>query len=154
RLSGGKGRTFAQFTIPALGGRTGLGAGGDRLHMEIEAERDRLRQILEQMPVGVAIAEAPSGRPIFCNREAESLWRHRMLLSDDYGGYAQYGALREDGNRYGAEEYPVARSLITGEAVKGEEMRYRRGDGTETFFSVDSAPIYDSEGRRGSAGGG
>src|SRR6266542_4474928 len=30
-------------------------------------------------------------------------------------------------------------------------MRYRRGDGTETFFSVDSAPIYNSEGRRVSA---
>src|SRR4030095_4981036 len=74
-----------------------------------------------------------------------------MLHSNDYGGYAQYGALRENGGPYGAEEYPIARSIISGEAVKGEEMRYRRGDGTETFFSVDSAPIYDSEGRRVSA---
>jgi PAS domain S-box-containing protein len=146
-----KGRHFAQFIIHDVSGRKHAEAERERLHGEIEAERNRLRQILEQMPVGVAIAEAPSGRPIFCNREAESLWRHSMLLSDDYGGYTQYGALREDGSPYGAEDYPVARSLISGEAVKGEEMRYRRGDGTETFFSVDSAPIYDSEGRRVSA---
>src|SRR5262249_11911278 len=26
--------------------------------------------------------------------------------------------------------------------------RYRRGDGTETFLSVDSVPIYDPEGRK------
>ena len=39
----------------------------ERLLGEIEAERDRLRQILEQMPIGVAIAEAPSGRTIFHN---------------------------------------------------------------------------------------
>jgi PAS domain S-box-containing protein len=146
-----KGRKFAQFIVHDISGRKRAEAERERLHMEIEAERDRLRQILEQMPVGVAIAELPSGRPIFCNREAESLWRHPMLLSDDYGGYAQYGALREDGSPYKAEEYPITRALISGEVVKGEEMRYRRGDGMETFFSVDSAPIYDSEGRRVSA---
>ncbi len=146
-----KGRHFAQFIIHDISGRKREEAERERLHGEIEAERNRLRQILEQMPIGVAIAEAPSGRTIFCNREAESLWGHPMLLSDDYGGYTQYGALCEDGSPYGAEEYPIARSLISGEAVKGEEMRYRRGDGTETFFSVDSAPIYDSEGRRVSA---
>jgi PAS domain S-box-containing protein len=146
-----KGRHFAQFIIHDVSGRKHAEAERERLHGEIEAERNRLRQILEQMPIGVAIAEAPSGRPIFCNREAESLWRHSMLLSDDYGGFAQYGALREYDSPYGAEEYPIARSIISGEAVKGEEMRYRRGDGTETFFSVDSAPIYDSEGRRVSA---
>ncbi|HEY9431733.1 MAG TPA: PAS domain S-box protein [Blastocatellia bacterium] len=141
-----KNRQFAQFIIHDISGRKRAEAERERLHMEIEAERNRLRQILEQMPIGVAIAEAPSGRTIFCNREAESLWLHPMLLSEDYGGYAQYGALREDGSLYGAEEYPIARSLISGEMIKGEEMRYRRGDGTETFFSVDSAPIYDSEG--------
>src|SRR6185436_8753033 len=27
------------------------------------------------------------------------------------------------------------------------EMKYQRGDSTETFLSVDSAPIYDPEGR-------
>jgi PAS domain S-box-containing protein len=146
-----KGRHFAQFIIHDVRWRKHAEVERERLHGEIETERNRLRQILEQMPIGVAIAEASSGRPIFCNREAEFLWRHPMLHSNDYGGYAQYGALRENGGPYGAEEYPIARSIISGEAVKGEEMRYRRGDGTETFFSVDAAPIYDSEGRRVSA---
>ena len=143
-----KGRRFAQFIIHDISGRKRAEAERNRLHGEIEAERNRLRQILEQMPIGVVIAEAPSGRLIFHNREAESLWRHPLLSSDDYQGYTQYGALDEEGRPYPAEEYPPARSLNSGEVVKGEEMRYRRGDGTETFFSVDSAPISDPEGRR------
>jgi len=120
----------------------------ERLLKEIEAERNRLRRILEQMPIGVMIAEAPSGRMIFQNYEAESLLRRPIPPSDDYQGYARYGALRADGSPYRPEEYPIARALIAGEVIKGEEVRFPRGDGTETFFSVDSAPINDSEGRR------
>jgi PAS domain S-box-containing protein len=119
----------------------------ERLLAEIESERDRLRQILDQMPIGVAIAEAPSGRLIFHNRRAILLLRHPMLNSPDYTAYTQYGAFHEDGTPYRAGEYPAARSLLSGEVVSGEEMRYRRGDGTETFFSVDSAPIFGADGR-------
>src|SRR6267142_2776403 len=82
----------------------------------------------------------------FHNLEAIRLLRHPLLLFEDYKGYAQYGGFRENGNAYRPEEYPVTRSLISGELVKGEEMRYRRGDGTETFFSVNSAPIFDPRG--------
>ncbi len=143
-----KGRRFAQFVIHDISQHKHAEAERERLLKEIEAERNRLRQILEQLPIGVYIAEAPSGRPIFCNHEAESLLRHPLLASEDYRGYAKHGALREDGSPYRAEDYPLARSLISGETIKGEEIRYRRGDGTETFFSVDSAPINDSKGRR------
>jgi PAS domain S-box-containing protein len=142
------GRKFAQYIVHDISGRKKADAERERLHKEIEAERDRLRQILEQMPVGVAIVEAPSGRTIFTNREAESLWGHPLLHSEDYREFAQYGALHADGSPYDAEDYPIARSLISGEVVKGEEMKYRRGDGSETVFSVDSAPINDSKGRR------
>jgi PAS domain S-box-containing protein len=143
-----KGRQFAQFIIHDISRRRQAEAERERLHKEIEAERNRLRQIMEQMPIGVAIAEAPSGRLIFHNHEAESLWRHPLLSAEDYRGYARYGGLRDDGSPYRAEDYPLSRALISGEVIKGEELRYRRGDGTETFFSVDSAPINDPEGRR------
>jgi len=54
--------------------------------------------------------------------------------------------LQHDGSPYRTGEHLAARSLLSREVVKGEEMRYWRGDGTETFFSVDSAPIYDAGG--------
>jgi PAS domain S-box-containing protein len=118
----------------------------ERLSREVEAERDRLKRILEQMPIGVAIATAPSGQNFFHNPEAVRLLRH-PLSTVGISGYGEYGgALHEDGSPYRPEEYPLARSLMSEEVIKGEEMRYRRGDGTETVLSVDSAPIYDSEG--------
>src|SRR5262249_9610249 len=109
-------------------------------------ERERLTQILEQMPIGVSIAEAPSGRLLFHNREAERLLRHPLLKSDNYHEYVQYGALHEDGRSYEPEEYPTRRGTLSGEVVKDEETRYQRGDGTETFLSVNSAPIRDQQG--------
>ncbi len=142
-----KGETLGQIIIHDISGRRQSEREREHLLGEIESERDRLRQILEQMPIGVTIVEAPSGRKIFHNREAESLLRHTMPPIDDYQGYAQYGGMRENGESLSPDKYPAARSLLSGELIKGEEMRYRRGDGTETFLSVDSAPIRDQEGQ-------
>ena len=112
-----------------------------------KAAEDALRRnerlfdaILSQMPSGLAIADAPSGRLLLHNEEAIRLLRHPLIASDDYTGYAQYGALHPDGTPYAPEEYPIARALH-GETVHQEEMMYRRGDGTRTTFSVNAAPI-------------
>src|SRR5262249_57635650 len=97
------------------------------------------------MHSGVCIADAPTGRLLFHNREAERLLRHPLLKSDNYHEYIQYGGLHEDGRRYRPEEYPTPRALISGEVIKDEEMRYQRGDGPETFFSVNSSQIHGQE---------
>jgi PAS domain S-box-containing protein len=141
-----KGMPYAQIVIHDISGHKQAEAERLRLTKEIQAESDRLKQILEQMPIGVAIAEAPAGRLIFHNLEAVRLFRHPLLPSKDFKDYSQYGSLHLDGSPYLPEEHPAARSILNKAVVKGEEMRYLRGDGTETYFSVDSAPIYDAEG--------
>ena len=108
----------------------------------VKEEEERLRVILEQMPIGVSIAEAPSGRLLFHNEEAVRLLRHPLLASETHEGYAQYGAFHADGTPYDATEYPIARAL-SGETILAQEMRYRRGDGTLTTFSVSAAPVHD-----------
>lgn len=118
----------------------------EMLLQQLEAERSRLEQILQQMPVGVAIAEAPSGKLLFHNEEAVRLLRHPLIESDTYQGYIQYGAIDADGQPYQPDEYPIARSLLSGEVVKAEEMYYRRGDGTTTLFSVSATPILNQDG--------
>jgi PAS domain S-box-containing protein len=142
-----KGQSFAQIVVHDISGRKQAESEREHWSREVETERDRLRRILEQMPIGVAIATAPSGRIFFHNLEAVRLLRHPLVPSPDPLAYAQFGALHEDKSPYQPEEYPLARSLKSGEVIKAMEMRYRRGDGTETVLSVDSAPIYDSEGR-------
>jgi PAS domain S-box-containing protein len=138
---------FGQLVMHDLSGRKQAEAERERWAKEIESERDRLRRILEQMPIGVIIAEAPSGRLIFHNIEASRLLHRPFLVAEDYRAYTKYGALREDGLPYPAEAYPAARSLKSGEVVKSEEIKYRLADSTETYFSVNSAPIYDREDR-------
>src|SRR5215831_1031489 len=138
---------FGQVVIHDLSGRKQVEAERERWSREIQSERDRLKRILEQMPIGVMIAEAPSGCLVFHNFEASRLLHRSFLIADDYRAYTTYGALQENGLPYPAEAYPAARSLMSGEVVKSEEIKYRLADNTETYFSVNSAPIYDPEGR-------
>jgi len=104
-------------------------------------ERARLDAILEQLPVGVSLAGFPSGQLLFHNAEAIRLLHHPLLPDADYRGYASYGAIHADGTPYRPEEYPLARAVLHGAAIRGEEMRYRRGDGAITYLSVDAALV-------------
>ena len=111
---------------------------------QLAASASRLEAVVQQMPVGVAISEAPSGKLLLHNDEAVRVLHHPLLPSDSVKDYAQYGAFHPDGQPYKPEEYPIARSTNSGEVVKAEDMIYRRGDGTETYLSVNSAPIIDN----------
>ncbi|CAA9294503.1 MAG: hypothetical protein AVDCRST_MAG77-5047 [uncultured Chloroflexi bacterium] len=123
-----------------------LGTEKDRMLAQLEEERRRQRAVLEQMPAGVAIAEAPSGRLVLHNAEAVRLLRHPMLPAAEVSGYGAYGALHPDGTPYLPGEHPMARA-VRGEVVRDHEMRYRRGDGTDTYLSVSASPIQDAQGR-------
>lgn len=112
----------------------------------MRAEHALLQQLLEQLPVGVAIAEVPSGRLLFHNQEAVRLLGHPLLESDDYKGYARYGALHPDGTPYRPDEYPIARAVLAGETLDREAMAYRRGDGVITRFEVSAAPVRQPDG--------
>ncbi|MGE5603357.1 MAG: PAS domain-containing protein, partial [Nitrososphaerales archaeon] len=115
--------------------------------MALDVERARLAAVIENMPVGVILAEAPSGRLVLSNRRAEEIWRHPFIPAPELEAYGAYRGFRADGRPYKPEEWPLARSLATGEEVHGEEIDFQRGDGTWGVMSVSSAPIYDREGR-------
>ncbi len=113
----------------------------------LEVERTRLAAVIENMPVGVILAEAPSGRLVLGNRRAEEIWRHPFIASPQLAGYRVYRGFHEDGRPYEPEEWPVARSLATGEVIHGEVIDFERGDGTRGVMTVSSAPIIGREGR-------
>jgi PAS domain S-box-containing protein len=52
-----------------------------------------------------------------------------------------------DGRRYETAEWPVLRSIRTGEAISGEEFYRLARDGSRRSFSCNSAPIHDKNGR-------
>jgi PAS domain S-box-containing protein len=117
-----------------------------RADQALAESEGRLRAILEQMPVGVAVVGAPSGAPLFHNSQAVAILGHGVIPADDYRGYAAYGGVRDDGTPYRAEDYPIARALLQGETVDREPLRYRRPDGRTVDLEVSAAPIRDTRG--------
>jgi len=140
----------ASFVISWLSGARLRAVGADeerkRLLLQLEMERARLEAVLQQLPVGVAIVEAPSGRLLLHNDEAERLLGHPMNPSDAPDYYPLFGAIHPDGRPFGSEDYPSARAISRGEVIASECIQYRHDDGSLTYLSVNSAPIRDSDG--------
>jgi two-component system CheB/CheR fusion protein len=119
----------------------------ERLHGELDRQRTLMEAVVRQMPVGIIIAEAPSGRLILGNEMGELIWRHAFIEASDVEGYGNYKGFYANGRAYESHEWPLARSIQQGEAVANEEIEYQRGDNTRGWMSANSAPIYNPEGR-------
>ena len=72
--------------------------GRERLLAMVEAERTRLRTVLEQMPAGVLMGEAPSGKLFFANKEAEHIYRVSDPVSITLEEWTHWKAYRHDGS--------------------------------------------------------
>src|SRR6186997_1462885 len=82
---------------------------------DTQQERAWFTSILEQLPGGLIIAEAPSGRILTVNEHARQL----LGIADGESPRDIDRAFRLDGSRYEPDELPLARAL-GGETVAGE----------------------------------
>jgi PAS domain S-box-containing protein len=117
---------------------------------ELEIEQNRLQAVLQQMPAGVMIADAKSGRLVFVNEQVERIIGHAYKLNlplEEYDRMVQFDGFYPDGRRYEPNEWPLARSLLTGEVIAGEEIEIVRSDGSHTFIEVNSTPVVDGRGQ-------
>ncbi len=109
-------------------------------------ERARLQAVLEHMPAGLIIADAPSGKMVLTNDRVEEIWRGRFEPAEQISQYARYKTFHSDGRPYEAHQWPLARSLQKGEVVTEEEMDFLRQDGALGSMQVSSRPIRDEKG--------
>jgi signal transduction histidine kinase/PAS domain-containing protein len=115
---------------------------------ELTAERARLTAVLRQLPVGVIIAEAPSGNLVLGNDQLARIWWRSFAAADEVAEYANGRGFHGEGGRpYEPGEWPLARAVERGETVRGEEIDFLRGDETRGTMSVTAAPIRDVDGR-------
>lgn len=108
-------------------------------------EQSRLQAVLEQLPVGIVFAEAPSGRIVFGNKQIETICGHSVIHSSDKEGYREWVSFHADGRQVESNEYPLARTLETGARAE-VDVHYQRGDGTRSWVRITSAPIRDESG--------
>jgi two-component system sensor kinase FixL len=112
----------------------------------LSAREAQLRTIVETVPVGLVIAELPSGRIVGGNAYLEQLLRHPVLNSRDIGDYDEWVAYHADGSRVDGAEYPLARMALEREENPSLEVNYRRGDGTYAWIRMEGRPVRDSNG--------
>ncbi len=117
----------------------------NRVERVLNADQKLIQAVLDQMPSGVIVAEAPSGRVLFHNQEATRILKHPLVETKDASDYHEYGGIHEDGTPYASEEYPSYRAL-KGEVVYQEEVRYKAGNGEPIILSVNAGPVRDEQG--------
>ena len=105
----------------------------------------RLQASLEQMPAAIIIADAPSGRIMHANRRAAALFGQPYpppFLNVEWSaaGLAVRG-WHPDGRNYQPHEWPLARTLATGEVIVDEHIEVVTGEDGRSTHSVSSAPV-------------
>src|SRR5262245_55420228 len=118
----------------------------ERLMAELETERARLKAIVEHIPAGVLLAEAPSGRIVMGNPQVEQLLGHPVVLSPDAESYRDWLANDVNGRHVEGRESVLAKTL-QGEVVNSREILFHRGDGRKAWIRVRGAPIRDAGGK-------
>jgi PAS domain S-box-containing protein len=118
----------------------------ETLLARLEYEHALLDAVIRQLPVGVVVAEAPSGKILLHNQAAVELLGHPVEPVEDLAGYGRFAAVRADGSPYVPEEFPIVRALTNGEEVEREPMLYRRGGGL-AHLAVSARPVRDEDGR-------
>jgi PAS domain S-box-containing protein len=108
---------------------------------ELDATVRQLNAILQQMPSAVVVVEAASGKLVLSNDKNAAIFRRPTVpLGDSLVG------LRDDGREIEPHEWPLSRSITTGEVVTGEEAQIIRGDGTHGWIRINSSPIRAEDG--------
>ena len=135
---------YADLCAQALA-RVALTGIRERLVADLESQRARLEALLQQLPEGLMIAEAPSGRIVMANDSLEEIIGiPRSELHHLAGGEA-YQGFDVDGRQLLPEDWPLARA-VKGESVGYTELELVRADGSRTWVSKRAGPILDRDG--------
>ena len=117
-----------------------------RLAAQLDLERSRLEAVVSEMPVGVVLAEAPSGRVVSFNRKAVELWGSAPTPPGKLEDYDAWNVFHPNGKPYRFDERPITRSIREGEVVRGEEAEVEAADGKRNVVRINSSPIRDARG--------
>ncbi|WP_254564519.1 PAS domain S-box protein [Oscillatoria sp. HE19RPO] len=113
-----------------------------RAEAALHESEERYRSVIAAMAEGVVLQEA-SGEIRTCNASAErilGLSQEQMMgkTSLDLG----WRAIREDGSAFPGPEHPAMVTLATGEPCANAIMGVHKPDGSLTWISINSQPLF------------
>jgi signal transduction histidine kinase/PAS domain-containing protein len=124
-------------------------AARERESSALTRERAALFRMLDTLPVGVVVAEAPSGRIIYINpAAAEAAGRPAAVLeAADPSEYSdRWRTFLPTGEPFPPEDLPLVAAL-RGEVVREVEVIFRPTEGDERTVLVSGVPLLDAEGK-------
>ena len=116
-----------------------------KLIKTIEYEKDQNEAILNQMPVGITVAKAPDGKIIYTNKKIDERWGSPLIPTSSIDEYNKWKFFHLDGTLFQPEEWPLARTIKTGEIVSDEDVEVFR-QGQKTVLRLNSCPILSEHG--------
>ncbi len=115
----------------------------------LAAASAQLETILNNLPVGVMVAEINTGRPTMVNNAAIDILGKGVdpkATKESYG--IVYSLIKDDGTPYPSEELPLAITVRTGESVIGATgISVKKTDGTILSLRASSVMVKDKNGR-------
>lgn len=112
---------------------------------ELMRQNNLFNTLLDIMPVGVFMVDAPSGTPILANVTARELLGQGILPSVTKHNLSEiYQAYRMNGEEhYPPEEMPILRGM-NGEVTHIDDMVVIRPDETKRYLEIYGSPVKDS----------
>src|SRR4051812_6382614 len=104
-----------------------------------------VEEVLGHIPAAVVVVEAGSRRIVYANPRARQMTA-QLDRSIPQDLTEDWEIFHHDGRPYDVDEWPLVRSLTTGEQVADEEYFNLRANGIRLYVRASSAPIVDDAG--------
>lgn len=97
------------------------------LEQNLAAEKALFLTAIDQLPVSVVVVDAPTGAVRLANQRTFELFRTERLAAS-FAEYDRFYAFHSsDGRRFKPEDWPISRSVMRGEVIVKEDVRFKRG---------------------------
>jgi len=135
-------------TLSLFASQAAMAIANARRRRDEQRARADLETLIDTSPVGVVLFDAQGGRPLSFNREARRIidgLRDPDQTPEDLLPILSYR--RGDGRQLSVAEFPLTRSLTTGETVRAEEIVLQAPDGREVSTIINATPIHSDDGQ-------
>ncbi|HUF28306.1 MAG TPA: ATP-binding protein [Gemmatimonadaceae bacterium] len=120
----------------------------EQLLVERDAARGLFQTVLDQLPVAVVVAEAPSGRVLATNHAVSRIWGAQRPLTESIARYStEWVGHHPDGRLVRSGEWPLARAVKHGETITDWVCEVERADGTRAMVEITASPVLDGQDR-------
>jgi PAS domain S-box-containing protein len=115
-----------------------------RAKEELAERAAKLGAVFEALPMGMLVVEAPSGRVVMGNSQAEAMLGQRAVEKMASG--MEWELFDREGRRVRPMEHPVTGVLRDGRTTEMKVYGYQRNDGSVQWLNISAAPMQGVDG--------